>query len=258
VSTLFGLEGRRALVIGAGQGIGRASALVLARVGAHVAALDCERERAERVAEEARAAGVSASALVADVTRADEAERAVAEARRALGGLDAVVNIVGSATWGALLEIDDAAWERDFAVNLKHHWYVARAAARGWISAQQPGALCMVGSVSGLFSAVNHGAYGAAKAGLHALVRTAAEEWWPHGIRVNAVVPGTVRTPRIEAAWESGAIRRPSAEDEARMASPDEIAHAALFFVSALARRVTGQTLIVDGGQTTRFPFRVA
>ena len=258
MSTLFGLDGRHALVIGGGQGIGRAAALAFAKVGAHVAVLDAERERAERVAAEVRALGVRAGALVADVTRAGEAERAVEEARRSLGALAVVVNIVGSATWGTLLELDDASWERDFAVNLKHHWYVARAAARGWIAARQPGALCMVGSVSGLFSAVNHGAYGAAKAGLHAFVRTAAEEWWPHEIRVNAVVPGTVRTPRIEAAWASGAIRRPAAEDEARMAAPEDIAHAALFLVSELARRVTGQTLIVDGGQTTRFPFRVA
>jgi 3-oxoacyl-[acyl-carrier protein] reductase len=258
MSSLFGLAGRGALVVGGGQGIGRASVLLLARLGSQVAVLDAERERAESVAEEARALGVRAAALVADVTRAAEAERAVAEARATLGTLDAVVNIVGAASWGTLLELDDAAWERDFAVNLKHHWYVARAAARGFIAAQRPGALCAVGSVSGNFSAANHGAYGAAKAGLHAFVRTAAEEWWPHGIRVNAVVPGTVRTPRIEAAWASGAIRTPAADDLARMAAPDDIANASVFLVSELARRITGQTLIVDGGQTTRFPFRFA
>lgn len=256
MSSLFGLAGRSALVVGGGQGIGRATSLLLARAGARVAVLDSERERAERVAEEARALDVPAVALSADVTLAEDAARAVAEARAAFGALDVVVNIVGSASWGTLLELDDASWERDFAVNLKQHWYVARSAARGFIDAQQPGALCVVGSVSGTFSAANHGAYGAAKAGLLALVKTAAEEWWPHGIRVNAVVPGTVRTPRMEAAWASGAIRTPAAADQARMASPEDIANAAVFFVSDLARRVTGQTLIVDGGQTTRFPFK--
>jgi NAD(P)-dependent dehydrogenase (short-subunit alcohol dehydrogenase family) len=258
LSSLFGLAGRSALVVGGGQGIGRATSLLLARLGAHVSVLDAERERAELVANEVRALGVRAAVLGADVTRAAEAARAVAEARAAFGALDVVVNIVGSASWGALLDLDEAAWERDFAVNLKQHWYVARAAARGFIDAKQPGALCVVGSVSGMFSAANHGAYGAAKAGLLALVKTAAEEWWPHGIRVNAVVPGTVRTPRIEDAWASGAIRKPAAEDQARMASPDDIANAAAFFVSDLARSVTGQTLIVDGGQTTRFPFKFA
>lgn len=256
MSSLFGLAGRGALVVGGGQGIGRATALLFARLGARVAVLDSEGERAERVAAELRGLGVDAAALTADVTNAGAAAHAVAGARSALGRLDVAVNIVGSASWGTLLELDDATWERDFAVNLKHHWYVARAAARGFIEAKQPGALCVVGSVSGMFSAANHGAYGAAKAGLLAFVRTAAEEWWPHGIRVNAVVPGTVRTPRIEAAWASGAIRRPAADDQARMASPDDIANAAAFLVSDLARSVTGQTLIVDAGQTTRFPFR--
>ena len=249
------MSGRAALVVGGGQGIGRASALALARAGARVAVLDAEAERAKAVAEELRGLGVASAAVAADVTHADAAARAVAEAGRALGPLDAVVNIVGSASWGRLLDLDDATWERDFTVNLKQHWYVARSAARDWIEGRRAGALVVVASVSALFSAVNHGAYGAAKAGLLAFVRTAAEEWWPHGIRVNAVVPGSVRTPRIQAMWESGGIPQPGPETLARMADPEDIANAALFLVSDLARRVTGQALVVDGGATTRFPY---
>jgi NAD(P)-dependent dehydrogenase (short-subunit alcohol dehydrogenase family) len=249
------MGGRAALVVGGGQGIGRAAALALARAGARVAVLDAEAERAKAVAEELRALGAGAAALAADVTGAAAAARGVAEAEAALGPLDAVVNIVGSASWGTLLELDEATWERDFAVNLTQHWYVARSAARAWIDARRPGALAVVASVSGLFSAAKHGAYGAAKAGLLALVRTAAEEWWPHAIRVNAVVPGSVRTPRIEALWASGALPAPGPETLARMALPEDVANAALFLVSDLARRVTGQTLVVDGGATTRFPY---
>jgi NAD(P)-dependent dehydrogenase (short-subunit alcohol dehydrogenase family) len=252
---LLTLSGRSALVVGGGQGIGRASALALGSAGAAVAVLDAEAARAAAVAAELAALHIRAVALQADVTQPDDARRGVADAERALGGLDAVVNIVGSASWGSLLELDDATWERDFALNLKHHWYVARSAARGWIDAGRPGALCVVGSVSGLASAANHGAYGAAKAGLLAFVRTAAEEWWRHGIRVNAVVPGSVRTPRIEAAWADGTIPQPSPDTLARMAMPDDIANAALFLCSQLARRITGQTLVVDGGTTTRFPY---
>jgi 3-oxoacyl-[acyl-carrier protein] reductase len=254
---LLDLTGRAALVVGGGQGIGRATAHALARAGAAVAVLDAEAPRAEAVAAELGAHGVRSAALRADVTQPDDARRGVADAQRALGALDVVVNIVGSASWGSLLELDDATWERDFDVNLKHHWYVARSAARGWIDAKRGGALCVVGSVSGQFSAANHGAYGAAKAGLLAFVRTAAEEWWPHGIRVNAVVPGSVRTPRIEAAWADGTIPKPRPDTLARMALPDDVANAAVFLVSDLARLVTGQTLVVDGGTTTRFPFQL-
>jgi NAD(P)-dependent dehydrogenase (short-subunit alcohol dehydrogenase family) len=249
------MDGRCALVVGGGQGIGRAAALALARAGARVAVLDAEAERAKAVAEELRGLGAGSAALAADVTQAAAAARGVAEAEAALGPLDAVVNIVGSASWGRLLELDDATWERDFAVNLKQHWYVARSAARAWTLARRPGALAVVASVSGLFSAARHGAYGAAKAGLLAFVRTAAEEWWPHAIRVNAVVPGSVRTPRIEALWASGGLPQPGPETLERMALPEDVANAALFLVSDLARRVTGQTLVVDGGATTRFPY---
>ena len=249
------MRGRRALVVGGGQGMGRATALLFARLGAELVVLDEVSERAESVAGEARALGARAEPLVADVTDAAAAASAVGAARGRLGALDALVNIVGSASWAPLLELDDAAWERDFRVNLVQHWWVARAAARA-MQGGGGGSIVVVASVSGLFSAAGHGAYGAAKAGLLALVRTMAEEWWPDGIRANAVVPGAVRTPRIEAAWQSGAIRRPAADVVERMALPEDVACAIAFLSSEAARRITGQTLVIDGGVTTRFPFR--
>jgi len=256
VEPLLELRGRSALVAGAGQGMGRATALLLARLGARLALLDELAERAEAVASEARALGAAAEALVADVTDAAQVERAVADAARAAGGLDLLVNIVGGASWAPLLELDDATWERDQRVNLVHHFWLGRAAARQMIAGGRGGSITVVASVSGMFSAAGHGAYGAAKAGLLALVKTMAEEWWPHGIRVNAVVPGAVRTPRIEAAWASGAIRRPAADIVERMALPEDVAGAIAFLSSELARRITGQALVIDGGVTTRFPFR--
>jgi 2-deoxy-D-gluconate 3-dehydrogenase len=236
--------------------MGRATALLLARLGAGLVVLDEVSERAEAVAAEARAAGARAEPLVADVTSRAAAEAAVAEAGRRLGALDALVNIVGGASWAPLLEMDDATWARDFRLNLEQHWWVSSAAARAMIAAGRGGSLVVVASVSGLFSAAGHAAYGAAKAGLIALVRSMAEEWWPHGIRANAVVPGAVRTPRIEEAWRSGAIRRPAADVVERMALPEDVAGAIAFLSSELARRITGQTLVIDGGVSTRFPFR--
>lgn len=237
--------------------MGRASALALAEQGADVAVVDLEADRADAVALEIAGLGRTSRAIVADVTRPEDAARVIEDARRSLEGLDTVVNIVGGASWGSLLELDEETWERDFAVNLKQHWYVARNAARFWVEERTGGVLCVVGSVSGTFSAVRHGAYGAAKAGLLALVRTAAEEWWASGIRVNAVLPGVVRTPRMEAAWADGTVTPPSAETLERMALPEDIAGAVLFLVSDLARRVTGQSIVVDGGATTRFPYAI-
>ena len=251
----LGLAGRAVAVIGAGQGIGRATSLEFARAGARVALVDELYERAGAVERELRALTPTRSrSWPTSPTRA-QAERAIEQAQARLGPLAAVVNIVGGASWMPLSEMDDAIWERDFRVNLKHHWYVARAAAARWRDEATPGSVVAIASVSGTsFGAPRHGAYGAAKAGLLSLVRTMAEEWWPR-VRVNAVVPGAVRTPRIEAMWTSGQIPRPAETVVDRMAEPDDIAAAAVFLSSALARRITGQTLVVDGGATTQFPY---
>jgi NAD(P)-dependent dehydrogenase (short-subunit alcohol dehydrogenase family) len=253
----FGLADSAAVVIGAGQGIGRATALLLASAGARVALVDEVEERASAVAREIAERGSRAVALVADVTDPRAAHDAIARAHDELGGLSSVINIVGSASWAPLLEMDEATWQRDFRVNLEQHWFVARAAAARWRDAGAAGSLVVVASVSGVFAAPRHGAYGAAKAGLLSLVRTMSEEWWP-SVRVNAVVPGSVRTPRIEAMWLRGDIARPGDDVVGRMAEPDDIAAAAVFLCSPLARRITGQSLVVDGGTSARSPFSLS
>ena len=118
--------------------------------------------------------------------------------------------------------------------------------------------MCVVASISGLFASSGHAAYGAAKAGLLSFVQSAAEEWWPHGIRVNAVAPGAVRTPRIADKFPERDDALPSAEMLARMAMPENVAGPIVFLVSDLAAKVTGQTVVIDGGTTTRFPYRLA
>lgn len=251
---ILGLSGKAVVVIGAGQGIGRATSLLLGRAGASVALVDEVEARARGVADELSGLGASSCVVVADVTDAAQADAAIGEAARLLGDLACVVNIVGGASWAPLLEMDADTWARDFRVNLDQHWYVARAATRRWRDAAASGAIVVVASVSGAFAAPRHGAYGAAKAGLLSLVRTMSEEWWP-SVRVNAVVPGAVRTPRIEGAWASGEIPQPSSEVVDRMAMPEDIAGAALYLCSPLSARVTGQALVVDGGTTTRFPY---
>jgi 3-oxoacyl-[acyl-carrier protein] reductase len=116
------------------------------------------------------------------------------------------------------------------------------------------GSIVGVSSVSGLFSAPRHAAYGAAKAGLVALVKTMAEEWAPYGIRVNAVAPGGVRTEDFTRLLSEGTAS-PDASTMQRLCEPDDIGGAILLLSSKLARRVTGQTLAVDGGSSTANPF---
>lgn len=255
--SLFGLEGKRAFVAGGGQGIGRSCALLLARAGCDVALLDCEPERAQTVAKEVEALGRRGIALSGDACDQADAARVVHEGAEALGGLDVCANIIGLASWQSFLELEAETWERDLLGNLTHHVYIAQPAARIMVEQGTGGAIGMVGSVSGLFAAPNHGAYGAAKAGIYGLVRTMAEELGPHQIRVNAVAPGSVRTPRIIAMQERG--EAPSQQSDLDlMCECDDIGSAILFLCSELSRKVTGQTLVVDAGVTTKFPFKVS
>lgn len=253
--SILDLSGRGALVVGGGQGMGRATALLMAEAGADVVVVDAERERAEAVAAEIESLGRKSRALTADVRKKDEVAGLVDAAAGTTGGLDIVANIVGRANWASLLEVDDETWDLDFGMNLRHHLYVGQSAARYWVDQERPGVLCVVASISGMFGAGRHGAYGAAKAGVLSFIKTAAQEWWPHGIRVNGVVPGTVRTPRMEAEWEAGTTPRPAADLMGTIAEPEDIAGAITFLCSDLARKITGQALVVDGGWTTRFPY---
>ena len=254
---LFQLGDRGALVMGAGQGIGREVSLLLARCGARLALVDLEAERVASVADEVRDRGTSAEALTADVTREEQVEATVEAAVKALGGIDVLVNIIGMAAWGPLLETDVETWDHDHSLNLRQHFLVSRAVARKMVERGQGGSIAVVASVSGRFSAPNHGAYGAAKAGLMALIQTMSQEWEPYRIRVNAVAPGAVRTPRIMAMREAGEIVKPDPGFAARECEPIDIAKALLFLSSGMARRVNGQTLVVDGGTTARFPFNL-
>jgi NAD(P)-dependent dehydrogenase (short-subunit alcohol dehydrogenase family) len=254
---LFELGDRGALVMGAGQGMGRAAALLLARCGCRLALVDVEKDRVERVAGEVRALGRRAEPLLGDATDERAVESVVGEAAKALGRIDNLVNIIGIATWAPLLEVTSEAWDQQQVVNLKQHFLVSRAVARHMVANGGGGAIVVVASVSGLFGAPRHGPYGAAKAGVMALVRTMAQEWEPHGIRVNAVAPGAVRTPRVQAMRASGEVGPGDAAAQAREAEPEDIGKAILFLSSNLARRINGQTLVVDGGAIARFPFNV-
>jgi 3-oxoacyl-[acyl-carrier protein] reductase len=254
VANLLGLEGKNSLVVGGGFGMGRESALLLAQAGANVVVGDMIQARADAVAAEIEALGVKASTATGDVTRREDAEALVDAAADFYGGnLDVLVNIVGIASWTMLMELDDATWEHDLGINLRQHLFVGRAAARRMIAAGIPGRIAMVASVDGFYGSPNHAAYGVAKAGVVSLTKTMAQEWGQHGIRVNAIAPDAILTPRVRVMIEqagqdpddtSGQIERPLS----RSGTPAEIAGPLIFMVSDLSSYVSGQTLVVDGG----------
>jgi NAD(P)-dependent dehydrogenase (short-subunit alcohol dehydrogenase family) len=162
--------------------------------------------------------------------------------------------VIGEARWGRTVELDDAAWDESFDLVLRHFFNLARVAG-GHMAGRGTGAIVAIASVSGLRSAPLHGPYGAAKAGLMSLVRTLAVELAADHVRVNAVAPGAVLTPRV-AALMSDERRAESAASIplGRLATPDDIAHAVAFLSSDLASYITGQTIAVDGGATAQFP----
>lgn len=258
-TNLLGLEGKRALVLGGGYGIGQESARLLARAGADVVVADLDPERAAASAAELAGHGVRSHALDGDVTDKATAERLVDDAAAFLGGLDVMINMIGFAAWGNLFELDDDAWELDLSRNLRHHLWTAKVAAGHMMDQGTGGAIAMVASVSGIYGAPNHAAYGAAKAGVMSLTRTMAQEWGRNGIRVNAVAPDMIATPRMKAQQahfsEDPAERaRSSIQPLGRMGEADEIAGPLVFLCSDLASFITGQTLIVDGGTHAAFP----
>jgi NAD(P)-dependent dehydrogenase (short-subunit alcohol dehydrogenase family) len=258
-ANVLGLQGKAALVVGGGFGIGRASALLLGRAGADVAVADLDKDRAVAVAGELEALGVRSAATTGDITDRAQAEAVVRDAVDFHGRLDVLINMVGTAAWSQLLDVDDDTWQTDLTRNLTQHLYVGRAAARQMIDQGTGGAIAVVASVSGLYGAPNHGAYGAAKAGLMGLVRTMANEWGPHGIRINAVAPDMIATPRVMAAYHDTGnspddAARADGAPLGRFGTPEEIAGPLVFLVSDLAGFVTGHTIVADGGQRAAFP----
>ncbi|HEX9713569.1 MAG TPA: SDR family oxidoreductase [Actinomycetota bacterium] len=244
------LDGRGAIVVGAGKGIGRQTAHALAQAGARVFCIDTVAETADAVAEET--GGVAHTCDARDRAQVVEA---VARARDELPSIDGLVDIVGMARWSAYLDTTDEDWDWTFDMVLRHAFLFSQEAGRH-MTEQRRGSMVFVASVSGITGAPRHAPYGAAKAGLMALVRSLAVELGPSGVRANAVAPGFVWTPRIaERLGPEGEAKAGKGAPLGRVAKPDDIASAILFLVGDLSSYVNGQTLVVDGGVNAKFPY---
>lgn len=247
-STLFGLRGKKALIVGGGQGMGEASARFLAHAGCDVALVDLEQERADRVAAIVTGIGPRAVTVVGDVLDDAQIPRIVAEAEEKLGGLDRMVSIVGAASWGSLLETTGDIWDQQMRLNLRYFFLMSKEVANAMIRRGTGGRIVGIASVDGQRASPMRGAYGAAKAGLISVVQTMAVEWAPHNISVNAIAPGHIVTPRLFDTPRRVEGYANSLIPLRRRGTTDDIGKAVLFLLSDLASYVNGTTLDVDGG----------
>jgi NAD(P)-dependent dehydrogenase (short-subunit alcohol dehydrogenase family) len=252
------LDGRSYVVAGAGQGMGRMTAHALAQAGAaHVVCVDLEEDRAHDIARELDDASGRPVAVpwVGDVTRREGASRLAADAEGTVGRIDGLVDIVGMARWQSILEMEDETFDWEIDICLRHAYLLSQELGRRMV-ASGGGTMVFIASVSGLTGAPMHAAYGAAKAGLMAWVQSLAVELGPHGVRANAVAPGTILSPRMDAVFTDDQRAANGANAPlGHMGATSDIASAALFLTSDLAGYVTGRTLVVDGGVDAKFPY---
>jgi len=246
------LEGKVAVVTGAGRGIGRAIAVAMASAGADVAVASRTEPELEAVAEEIR--GLGRRPLVVRTDASVEAEMAALVERTVaeLGGLDIMVNNAGVAPFLAtFLDTRPDGFEKHFGINFWSAVYGTRAAGRIMVE-QGSGCVLNLASIDAFMIDPELSYYGAAKAAIVNLTRSTALEWAASRVRVNALAPGWIDTPMNEA-------ERNDPEAEAKILSaipmgrwgrPEEIAAAAVFLCSPAASFITGETLIIDGGQT--------
>lgn len=243
------LADKVALVTGSGSGIGRAIAERFAREGARVIVNDLHRDRAEETVQRIAAANGEALAIQADVTQSAAVQAMVEQGIAAFGRIDILVNNAGASQGDDILTFDEATWDWNLAVVLKSAYLCSRAVLPRMIE-RRSGAIVNISSVNGI-AGLGEEAYSAAKAGMNVLTKNMAVKYGRFGIRVNAICPGTIRTP----IWGPRLEKDPLIFEKlakwyplGRVGEPEDIANAALFLASDEASWITGAVLIVDGG----------
>lgn len=245
---MIDLAGRAALVTGAGGGIGRGIATVLAGAGAAVLVTDLDPAKANAVAEDLARAGHEAAGCKLDAREQADIEAALDTLAERFGRVDILVNNAGNTARQRFLEMELAFFREIIRLNLEGYFICAQAAARRMANAGRGGRIVNISSNSGIFGGVGRAAYAASKAGVIALTQTMASELAPHGILVNTVCPGPIRTElsTADAPTEAFTARM----NLKRFGEPEEVGRAVAFLASDACTFTTGHILAVDGGLT--------
>jgi len=249
------LENKTALITGAASGIGGAIAQLFAREGAALALLDIDAAAVQASARQLVGAGHDAIAVQADVSNADDVQRAVAQAKETLGRIDILINGAGVNVFRDPLTLSDADWQLNLGVNVQGAWHCARAVLPSMLEAGY-GHIVNIASVHGHKIIPGSFPYPVAKHGLIGLTRALGLEYAARGIRVNSISPGLILTPAAERYFQScpdpKAERRRQTEllPCKRIGTPEEVAYAALFLASDEARFINATDLLIDGGRS--------
>jgi NAD(P)-dependent dehydrogenase (short-subunit alcohol dehydrogenase family) len=251
-SSTFDLTGKTALVTGASRGIGRAVAVGLAAAGADVAVSARSEEQLREVAAEVEALGRKTVVLPADVTDAEALRRLADDAVAGLGAVDVLVNNAGGSSYmGPFTDLRFSGWEKTMRLNVDSIVHLTQAVGRHMLE-RGSGSVVNVASVAGLTGTPTLAAYGASKAAVISLTKSLALEWGVRGVRVNALCPGWTKTDLNKDLWSDEGLARMMVEPTAlkRWAEAHEMVGPTVFLASDASSYLTGQALVVDGGQT--------
>ena len=249
------LENRVAIVTGAASGIGAASARLFAAEGARVALVDLDEKGLGKIASEVEGAGGEALTIAADVSNADQAREGIARTMAAWGRIDVLLTAAGISLGGTVDSLDEATWDKTFAVNVKGTYLWIHHAIQPMIAARS-GAIVTVGSQLAQSSLGGNAAYVASKGAIASFTKTIAVDHARQGIRINALMPGVIDTPmparslQRQADPEAARLFWKQRHPMGRIGQPEEVAKAALFLASDDSSFVTGTLLFVDGGWT--------